>query len=75
VIYHCVTRVLDRKFAFGKEILEIVMKAEGERDLKVVKKGMKRAVADAALAQLEREGSAEGDWLRDSGIQNQECSL
>jgi len=57
VIYHCVTRVVDRKFAFGKEekeALEIVMNAEGERDLKVVKKGMERAVADAELAQLER---------------------
>jgi len=38
----------------GKETLEIVMNAEGERDLMVVKKGMKRAVADAELAQLER---------------------
>jgi len=59
VIHHCVTRVADRKFAFGKEekekekekeTLEIVMNAEGERDLK----GMKRAVANAELAQLER---------------------
>jgi len=46
--------VVDRKFAFGKETLEIVMNAKDERDLKVVKKGMKRAVADAELAQLER---------------------
>jgi hypothetical protein len=38
----------------GKEKLEIVINAEGEEDLKVVKKGMKRAVADEELAQLER---------------------
>jgi REP element-mobilizing transposase RayT len=38
----------------GKEEVEIVVNAEGERDLKVVKKGMKRAAADAELAELER---------------------
>jgi hypothetical protein len=38
----------------GKEQLEIVINPEGEQDLKVVKKGMKRAVADEELARLER---------------------
>jgi hypothetical protein len=38
----------------GKEEVEIVINAEGERDLKVVKKGMKRAAADAELAELEQ---------------------
>jgi REP element-mobilizing transposase RayT len=38
----------------GKEQLEIVINAEGEQDLKVVKKGMKGAVVDEELAQLER---------------------
>jgi putative transposase len=38
----------------GKEELEIVINAEGEQDLKVVKKGMKRVVADEELAKLEQ---------------------
>jgi hypothetical protein len=38
----------------GKEKLEIVINPGGEEDLRVVKKGMKRAVADEELAQLER---------------------
>jgi hypothetical protein len=38
----------------GKEKLEIVINAEGEQDLEIEKKGMKRAVADEELAQLER---------------------
>jgi REP element-mobilizing transposase RayT len=38
----------------GKEQLEVVINPEGEQDLKVVKKGMKRAVADEELARLER---------------------
>jgi hypothetical protein len=38
----------------GKEELQVVINAEGEQDLKIVKKGMKRAVADEELARLER---------------------